>query len=213
MGGVTRVATAAAQHARMRKAMSFRAGTVPSRGRCYLYVFPGHWEDLLKLGISRDPLQRIRTLHPRWFEFFDLDAGWLVELERVREARALELSLRHALSAHRAVAPLTVREDAGGHTEWLRGAAAALRAEAEALQARGHRLHAPLRDWLRDALDVDSQRLFAWTQAMLDAGVLEDPTPRADLRQAVRDALDACTALGVPLEERLPERVWAWYRD
>ncbi|HVI26710.1 MAG TPA: GIY-YIG nuclease family protein [Xanthomonadaceae bacterium] len=196
----------------MREALSFRSGTVPSRGRCFLYVFPGHWEDLLKLGISRDPLQRIRTLHPRWFGFFDLDAGWLVELERVREARALELSLRHALAEHRAVAPLTVREAAGGHTEWLRGAGAALRAEADALRARGHRLHAPLREWLRGALDADSQRLFAWSQAMLDAGVLEDPSPRANLRQAVRDALDACTALGIALEDRLPERVWAWYR-
>lgn len=198
--------------ARMARPVHPRTGGTPSRGRCYLYVFPGYWEDLLKLGISRDPLERIRSLHPRWFEFFDLDAGWLVELDRVREAQALELALKHALAAHRAVAPLTVREEAGGHTEWLRGAGARLWVEAGALQAQGHRVHAPLRPWLRDALAADSERLFAWTQAMADADVLEEPAARGDLRQAVRDALDACVALGIPLETRLPDRVWGWYR-
>ena len=58
--------------------------SIPSRGRCFLYVFPCDWEDLLKLGISRDPLDRVQALHPRWFEFFDLGRGFLVEFYRVR---------------------------------------------------------------------------------------------------------------------------------
>jgi len=31
-----------------------------SRGRCFLYVFPCAYEDLLTLGFSRDPLQRLQ---------------------------------------------------------------------------------------------------------------------------------------------------------
>lgn len=187
-----------------------RIGQPPSRGRCFLYLFPCHWEDLAKLGISRDPLRRIAELHPRWFDFFDLDAGWLVELDRVREARALELGLHHALAEYHAVAPLTVRGEAGGHTEWLRGAAAALAAAVAGLRAQGHGVSAPLRPWMQATLEADSARLYAWSQAMLDAGVLEAGAPPA-LRQQLRDALDACSALGLPLRARLPEAVWAWY--
>ncbi len=57
---------------------------VPSRGHCYLYVFPCAWEDHCKLGFSRDPLSRMQALHRRWFEFFDIDHGLLVETETVQ---------------------------------------------------------------------------------------------------------------------------------
>src|SRR5690606_40286623 len=44
-------------------------------GRCFAYVFPCAWEDHCKIGFSGDPLGRISALHPRWFGFFDLEAG------------------------------------------------------------------------------------------------------------------------------------------
>jgi hypothetical protein len=94
----------------------------PSRGRAYVYVLPCAYEDLLKLGFSRDPLDRIQTLHPRWFEFFDLDRGFLVESETVHDARDLELGLGRALIEHNAPAPLVISREAAGHTEWYRGA-------------------------------------------------------------------------------------------
>ena len=98
-----------------------------SRGRCFLYVLPlASHEDVLKLGCSRDPLDRVQALHPRYFEVFDLERAFLVETEAVRDARALELELRRMLVAHNAPAPLTVRREAAGHTEWYRGAFAQL---------------------------------------------------------------------------------------
>ncbi|HSR65710.1 MAG TPA: GIY-YIG nuclease family protein [Xanthomonadaceae bacterium] len=189
-----------------------RSGRIPSRGRCFLYVFPCGWEDLLKLGISRDPLDRLQALHPRWFEFFDLDRGHVVEFDRVREARAQELSLGHRLAEHRAVAPLTVRAAAGGHTEWFRGASAQLDEAMQAFAAAGHAVHAPLRPWLREALQARGALLYSWTQAALDADDLAAGDAGLPHRQAVRDALDACDALGVALEPLLPEAVLAWHR-
>ena len=59
-----------------------------SRGHCFLYVAPCAYEDLLKLGFSRDPLQRLQALHRRWFEFFAPERIALVEVDAVREARA-----------------------------------------------------------------------------------------------------------------------------
>jgi hypothetical protein len=43
-------------------------------GPSFVYVLPCLGEDLLKLGMSRDPLDRFQSLHPRWFDFFDLDS-------------------------------------------------------------------------------------------------------------------------------------------
>jgi hypothetical protein len=184
---------------------------IPGRGRCYLYVFPCDWEDLCKLGISRDPLERLQALHPRWFEFFDLERGLLVELDRVREARDLELALGHALAEHNAVAPLTIRAAAGGHTEWYRGASSRLAVELDALRERGHVMHA-LRPWLRSALEARSDRLYAWTQASLDVDALESSSCVMPEHRAVRDALDAHRALDLDVAPWVPDRVLAWYR-
>lgn len=82
-------------------------------GRVFTYVFPCAWEDYAKIGFSRDPLGRISALHRRWFEFFDLDAGALVEAEGERDARDLELQLRSPFKAHRAPAPMTIQHKAG----------------------------------------------------------------------------------------------------
>ena len=38
-----------------------------SRGRTFVYVLPCRDEDILKVGFSRDPLDRFRTLHRRFF--------------------------------------------------------------------------------------------------------------------------------------------------
>ncbi len=185
---------------------------VPSRGHCYLYVFPCTWEDHCKLGFSRDPLSRMQALHPRWFEFFDLDRGLLVETETVRDARDLELELGRPLIEHNAPAPMTVRREAAGHTEWYRGASAALEQAGVALQRRGHVVHAPLRGWLQPELRKRSDQLHAWTQAQLSPDELDGligPTPT---QRRVRDMLDACVALAIDLEPLLPPQVYRWYR-
>lgn len=184
----------------------------PSRGRCYLYVLPCAYEDILKLGFSRDPLERMQALHPRWFEFFDLDHAFLIETDTVRDARDLELGLGGVIAEHSAPAPLVVRRQAAGHTEWYRGAYDMLEATARTLAAGGYLLHAPLRPWIRHALMARSDLLFSWSMAMLSPNELEQPTLRTLHQRTVRDALDARVALGLPIEPWLPERVLAWYR-
>ncbi|MCY7354284.1 MAG: GIY-YIG nuclease family protein [Lysobacter sp.] len=190
-----------------------QTGRIPSRGRCFLYVLPCAFEDQLKLGFSRNPLDRMQSLHRRYFEVFDLDRAFLVETETVRDARALELSLRRQLVAHNAPAPLTVRREAGGHTEWYRGAYQQLAEAAVALSQGGYVVHDPLRSWLRDALVARSDLLYSWTEAMLSHGELESVADEmTTLNQRVaRDALDAYAALGIDLEPLLPGAVLRWH--
>ena len=183
----------------------------PSRGRAYLYVLPCAYEDLLKLGFSRDPLDRMQTLHPRWFEFFDLDRAFLIEAETVRDARDIELGLGHAIAEHNAPAPLVIRRAAAGHTEWYRGAYARLRTAADMLAAGGYVMHDPLRTWSREALSSASDRLFAWTEAMLTPDELETPRCLTPNQQTVRDALDARVALGLDVDNLVPTAVLRWY--
>jgi hypothetical protein len=184
----------------------------PSRGLSYLYVLPCAYEDILKLGFSRDPLGRMQALHPRWFEFFDLDRAFLVEAETVRDVRDLELGLARVVADHNAPAPLVIRREAAGHTEWYRGAYDALQATANALGAGGYVLHAPLRPWLRERLLERSDRLYSWTVAMLPAELLET-TAVSPTARAVVDALDAFQELDIDLEPYLPTSVLEWYRS
>ena len=183
----------------------------PSRGLSYLYVLPCAYEDILKLGFSRDPLGRMQALHPRWFEFFDLDRAFLVEAETVRDARDLELGLGRVVAEHNAPAPLVIRREAAGHTEWYRGAYDALATTAHALAAGGYAMHAPLRPWLRERLVERSDRLFSWTMAMLPPEVLEMRDPSSVRR--VLDMLDAFGSLNIELEPWLPPQVLDWYRS
>ena len=187
------------------------SGGVATGGRCFVYVLPCTWEDHCKIGFSRDPLSRLQQLHRRWYEFFDIDRALLVETETVRDARDLELELRRPLAGHNAPAPLTVRREAAGHTEWFRGVAPQLEQAVQGLQLRGHVVHAPLRDWLRPALLGRSDPLFAWTQAQLSPDELDGLAGPTTAQRMVRDTLDAYVALGIELERLLPGEVWRWY--
>ena len=190
------------------------AGRTVSRGRCFLYVLPCAFEDQLKLGFSRDPLDRLQSLHRRYFEVFDLDRAFLVETETVRDARVLELALRRRLIEHNAPAPLTVRHEAGGHTEWYRGAYAQLSQAAADLAHDGYIVHIPLKPWLRHALRARSELLYSWTQAMLPAESLGASArgTLSPIQQVVRDALDAYLAFDIDLAPLLPDAVLRWHR-
>ncbi|MFC3816126.1 GIY-YIG nuclease family protein [Lysobacter sp. GCM10012299] len=188
-----------------------------SEGASYLYVLPCAGEDLLKLGFSRHPLQRMQALHTRYFEFFDLDRAFLVETETVRDARDLELALGHAIALHSAPMPLLVREAAGGHSEWYRGAGEVLASEISALAVRGYTVHDPLRPWLRRELLRGREDLFTWASTLLDglAGEPEwlDQPQTAALRQHALDTLDAYAAVDIPVADVLPDLLARWYRD
>ncbi|MFD0740381.1 GIY-YIG nuclease family protein [Lysobacter koreensis] len=180
-----------------------------SRGQCYLYVLPCAYEDILKLGLSRDPLSRMQALHRRYFDFFDLDRAILVETDKVREARDLELALGRAIKDHSAPAPLIVRREAAGHTEWYRGAHEALARQAQALSEQGYVVHRGLHAWVRRGLLARSEQLHTWSQAVL---ALIECTDDTALPSAVRDTLDAYVAFGIELEPRLPDALWRRYR-
>ena len=184
---------------------------VPVDGRCFAYVFPCRWEDHCKIGFSNDPLARIAALHPRWFGFFDLERGLLVEAESLRDARDLELELRGGLAHLNAPAPLAIRVAAGGHTEWFRGAATTLAARVAGLERRGYRAY-PLDAWLRAALERRADRLHEWTLASLGPDDLDGLAVATPGQAQVRDVLDACTALDIDLAPRLAPAVLEWYR-
>lgn len=178
----------------------------------FTYVFPCLLEDHCKVGFSRDPLVRIAQLHQRWFEFFDLDGGMLVETETEREARDLELALRRPLVLHKAPQPLAIRRAAGGHTEWLRGASECLHEDVARLQADGQIVHAPLRSWMRHALGTRSDLLYDWASAQLSPDELECRITGTTAQRVARDMLDAHVALGIGLDALLPPSVLDWYR-
>lgn len=187
-----------------------------SRGRTCVYVLPCRDEDVLKVGYSRDPLQRMRSLHRRFFEFFDLDRGLLIEAERLLDARRIERLFIDQLAAQRAPPPLVVREAAAGYTEWFRGAAAQAESLAHALGAgEGLAVHA-LRPWLCARLDERSDSLYGWSTRMLEAleyqhfNLPPEARDRA-LAKTLRDTLDACAAVGLDLTERVPPAVLEWH--
>jgi hypothetical protein len=178
-------------------------------GRCYTYVFPCAWEDHCKVGFSRDPLDRISSLHPRWYEAFDLERVVLIEVDAVGEARALERRLRQPLAEHRAPPPSTMRMEAGGFTEWLRGASVPLSSALETLRADGHRMHVG-RAWLAHALAHRAEVFVEWALAQwaysMQAGAPDGPAPTC-----VRDAMDAFPACGIEFAARFPPAFMTWY--
>jgi hypothetical protein len=190
-----------------------------SRGRAFVYVLPCRDEDLLKVGFSRDPLQRMQTFHARFFDFFDLDRAFLIATDTVRDARRIEREFLTAFADRRSPAPLVVPDAAAGYTEWHRGAYADAIAMAESIAAKdGFLLHAPLRAWVRDRFAERGALLFAWSSKMLEAIEYErynlppSPQPSA-IERALRDALDGFVELGIDIGALVPEPVFSWYRN
>lgn len=181
----------------------------------FVYVLPCCDEDILKVGFSRDPLVRMQTLHPRYFEFFDLERAVLVGTEGVNDARRLESELFAVAELHRAPGPLSITAAAGGHTEWFRGAYPLLcAAVAHRAAAGGYTLHMPAGEWLRARLDRQADTLYESSTHLLRA----IDTARAygevatALQAQLRNLLDACAALGLEVAHRIPPAVLSWYR-
>ena len=185
-----------------------------SEGKAFVYVLPLRSEELLKLGFSRDPAVRMQSLHARYFEFFDLDRVFVIETDRVREARRMESELKRAIEIHRAPAPLEVSWQARGETEWYRGAYASLCAAARELAQRGFSVR-PGNSWLRDRLLARSGDLYEWSLLVFEQMRLaHDPTElvhRATLAATLRDRLDALTAVDIDVAQCTPVDVVDWY--
>jgi hypothetical protein len=190
---------------------------IPSRARAFVYVATCRDEDILKIGFSRDPLARLRSFHPRYFTFFDLDRSFLIETDRVKDARAIERRLADKVGEHRAPSPLLVDRTAGGHTEWFRGAYAEIHADAmRAIAELGHGYHASLRHWLRERLLQQSDTIYEWSGQMLRAIEIQrgsDPLGARELQHTLEAALDAYEHLGLTTEHLLPEDVLDWWQQ
>lgn len=190
-----------------------------SRGRAYVYVLPCRDEDLLKVGFSRDPFTRFSTLHRRFFDFFNIDRGLLLDTERVAHARRIERRLIETFATQRSMAPLVIPLSAAGHTEWFRG----IHAEVSALLQdiaidEALPLQHSLRPWLREHLETRADLLHDWSLRMVDT--LERAThnapgdPSAGLMQrTLIDTLDMFVAAGLPVEDLVPASVIDWYEN
>lgn len=188
-----------------------------STGRCFVYVLPCREQDTLKIGYARDPWARMRTLHPRFHDFFDLERGALLEVDRVREARALEKDLKSRFADARDVEPLQIRERAGGRFEWFRGVHPQVIDELQLLSGElGYPLHMPIRDWLREQWLMQLSHLVDWSQHRYEQiealHFSADSIHALQSERALRNLLDSWQSIGVPLEDRLDSRLRRWYR-
>ncbi len=187
-------------------------------GRTFVYVLPCRDEDILKVGYSRDPLQRLHALHRRYFQFFDLDRAMLLDAERLRDARRIERIFITRFAACRSPPPLVVREAAAGRTEWFRGVADQVDELARKIAAdEGLTLHALLRAWLRQRFAEHSDTLYECSMRLLDSIEYEHfnvPPGAQDGRTAValRHLLDVYAALDLDLPRLVATRVHTWYR-
>ncbi|MCJ0826649.1 GIY-YIG nuclease family protein [Luteimonas sp. 50] len=173
------------------------------RGRGFVYVLATSGaEDLLKIGMTHDPLERWPAFHPRWFEAFDLEHSLLVETETRRDAQALETRFHHRLAVHHCPVPLTIRARAGGGTEWYRGAYPSARRLVLEQQALGHVVHLQARAWceapMRDR-QMYLDGLIREAHADHCAGWLAQHQ-----RQALRDLVDAHRCFDPALPARIP---------
>lgn len=172
-------------------------------GRCFLYVLAlvGP-EDVLKVGLTNNPLARWSAFHSRWFEVFDLDHSLLVETETRADAQALETMLHRQLVDHQCPVPLTMRMAAGGVTEWYRGAYSAARGFVLERERMGHRIHLQARPRLGAAMASVREKIPSLVQQAFEehcSGFLSPPQ-----LNSVRDMLDAQRAFDIDMDELIP---------
>ncbi len=136
------------------------------RGFVYIALCSGP-EDLLKVGLTIDPVARWSAFHRRWFEAFDLDHSVLIQAETRRDAQALETALHRLLREHNCPPPMTMRDQFGGGTEWYRGAYRSALEFCRAAADQGHVLHSPARPWFSRAMRERSEALAG----LLDQGL------------------------------------------
>lgn len=189
--------------------ISFPAGYT-GRGFMYVAVCSGP-EELIKVGLSHDPVARWSAFHPRWFEAFDLDQSLLIETETRREAQGLETALHRRLIEYNCPLPMTMRPQYGGETEWYRGAFLVAREFALEAAANGHVIHEPARTWFAHAMQRRSDSLFGLLDQALRHAL--DGEISATQRRALRNLVDSHAAFDPGLAARLPTDLAPLWKD
>lgn len=184
-----------------------------SRGPAAVYVLPHRGEEFLKLGFSRDPLARMQNLHPRYFEFFEIEHAILIETPRVKDARAVETELKRQLVEHRAPAPLDIRHDAGGESEWYRGAYESIVAKLGAYEVMGYAIFREGRTPFAARLRKQCAQTFEWAVLQWRAVNEGDVFSVARAKRALSDALDAYRWFGIDIDDIVPRDVADWHKS
>jgi len=180
-----------------------------NRGRTFVYVLPCVGEDILKVGFSSAPLDRMRTLHSRYFEFFDLDRSFLIETDYLRDARRIERVFITTLVDHQAPSPLVIRRNAAGHTEWFRSAyPQALAVGKDICGKEALVMHSPLRAWLVLHFNEHLDFLYQWSSNLLNTIEFAQQNGGSEIAshyaKALHDVIDAYVAIGVAVSEHIP---------
>lgn len=162
-------------------------------------------EDLLKVGISREPLVRWASFHRRWFQAFDLDRSMLVETQTRAEAQAMETQLHRSLVEHHCPIPLTIRINAGGFTEWYRGAFSVVQGFVLEREHEGYGVHRQAKAWLAPQMKAMSEGLpsmatFAYEEHL--AGRLE-----FDALDRLRAFVEAHEVFGADIDALIPVEI------
>lgn len=177
---------------------------------CYLYVLPLPSEDLLKIGISNDPLSRCRAFSSRYYDAFDLPRSLLIAFDARAEAQRRETALHRQLRLLNAMQPVTVPTRAGGGTEWYRGAYATAVEEVQRDGRAGRVIHSPALDWWRARLQSERDMLYEWSSELLRGLALDALLPQQ--RRAIVDVLDGWAALDLEIDDVLPDELRVWYQ-
>ena len=176
------------------------------RGKAFLYVLMTSGpEDLLKVGMTNDPLARWSSFHPRWFTTFDLDHSLLVETETRADAQALETSLHRMLVAHQCPMPLTMFAGAGGATEWYRGASAGASNFVLDCEQRGYVIHRQARTWLAPAMSEALARLDGIVRQAFEMHCAGELSPAQS--DVVRALVESHQDFGADTESMFPKEV------
>jgi hypothetical protein len=178
----------------------------------FVYVVPARFEDILKIGFSREPAQRIRSFHKRYFDYFDLDRGFLIAANDEQDARRIERLLAQRFADHRTHAPLVIERDPGGTTEWYRGAfPLVMQACTQLAHEGGYPPLISVAARIREELLREREHLFEHATAVLDAvdGLGSDAIAR-EIAAAFRTSLDAFGAFDIDVDGFLSDEVKAW---
>ena len=173
-----------------------------------VYIIPVRFEEILKIGFSREPARRIRSFHARYFEYFDLDRGLVVTVNDEKDARRVERVLARQFADHRSRAPLVVEQAPGGHTEWYRRAySQVLEASTQLIVEGGYPPPTSAADLIREHLVRERDHLFEHATALVDViDGLGNGDPQAlRVATAFRDVLHAFEAFDIPVAEFLPD--------
>lgn len=183
------------------------ASTITMNVPASVYIIPARFEEILKIGFSREPAHRIRSFHTRYFEYFDLDRGFLITVNDEKDARHVERLLALQFADHRTRAPLVIEQAPGGYTEWYRSAyELALEASGQIVVEGGYPPLISAAALIREHLLREREHLFEHASALLDVidGLGSGDLQALKIAAAFRDVLDAFVAFDIPVDEYLP---------